>query len=118
MKRSVIRVTSTPPGEAPLWVRESWVGLELQAYGDKPSTYRTVGVASGPRSRLGIIWYLLRGRTSKTVGYVVESRIALATLETRNPKAAAWFCDNAPLYLRPGSCFVFHGNSCTIVSEG
>jgi hypothetical protein len=118
MKRSVIRVTSTPPGEAPLWVRESWVGLELQAYGNKPSTCKTVGVASGPRSRLGIIWHLLRGRTSKTVGYVVESRIALSTLETRSPKAAAWFRDNAPLYLRPGSYFVFHGHSCTIVSEG
>ena len=22
-------VTATPPGEAPLWVREKWVGIEL-----------------------------------------------------------------------------------------
>jgi len=27
-KAFMVRITSVPPGEAPLWVREKWVGLE------------------------------------------------------------------------------------------
>ena len=29
----MIRITSVPTGEAPVWVREKWVGLELPTMG-------------------------------------------------------------------------------------
>ncbi len=40
---SAVRITSAPPGETLLWVREKWVGLELPICGPAiPRTYRTV----------------------------------------------------------------------------
>ena len=113
-KMSMIRIASAPPGEAPLWVRESWVGLELPAYGrGSPFTYRTIGVVSGPRSFLGAFWALLRGGTKNTSGYAVKSRTALAALEAVNPDAVAWWRENAPHYFRAGRLFVFHKSACT-----
>ena len=59
-----IRIVRTPPGEAPLWVREKWVGLELPlASGDYgPRHAYTSGVLSGPSNRLIALVRLLLGR--------------------------------------------------------
>ena len=113
----MIRITSAPPGEAPLWVRESWVGLVLPAYGHgSPFTYSTIGVISGPKSFLGAFWALLLWDTKKTSGYAVKSRTALAALEAVNPQAVAWWRENAPHYFRARRLFVFHESTCTPVS--
>jgi hypothetical protein len=50
-----------PPGEAPLWMREKWVGLKLPICGPAiPRIYRTVGVR--PTSLLGLVFAVLRRR--------------------------------------------------------
>ena len=56
-----VRITATPPGEAPLWVREKWVGLVLPLApgGSAPGTYLTSGVLSGPQTRLALLIALI-----------------------------------------------------------
>ena len=50
----LLHVTSIPPGEAPLWVREKWVGLSLPLAQRKssPVSVLTSGVLSGPKTFL------------------------------------------------------------------
>ena len=45
-----ICVTAVPAGEAPQWVREKWVGVELPLALRSAHDFRTFGVLSGPRS--------------------------------------------------------------------
>jgi len=77
-----IRIIAIPPGEAPSWVREKWVGLELPlADGDSVVQVFTSGVLSGPGNRfLAIIWGLL-GRLKVQSGYPVYVKEALGILE-------------------------------------
>lgn len=51
-KRYRVRIVAVPPGEAPDWVREKWVGLDLTLAQSRPTPQRlyTAGVLSGPRS--------------------------------------------------------------------
>jgi hypothetical protein len=111
---SIVRVTSVPPGEAPLWVREQWVGLELPIYGPAiPRTYRTVGVVTGPSSLPGLLFAILHHRSKKTPGYAVNGEAALVALEKASPDAAAWWRANAPGFFRAGRYVVFHESACT-----
>jgi hypothetical protein len=113
-KAFMIRITSVPPGEAPLWVREKWVGLELPTYGPAlPRIYNTVGVVTGPSSRLGCLFAVLRRRSKKTSGHLVNGEAALIALAEVSPEAAAWWRDNAPNFLRADRCLVFHDSACT-----
>src|SRR3974377_1997316 len=77
-----IRIVRTPPGEAPLWVREKWVGLELPLASDdyRPRHAYTSGVLSGPSNRLIALVRLLRVRFSHQSGYAVEAVTAVAIL--------------------------------------
>ncbi len=111
---STVRITSVPPGEAPLWVREKWVGLELPICGPAIArTYRTVGVVTGPSSLPGLLFAVLRGRIQKTPGYRVSGEAALVALEEVSPDAAAWWRANAPGVLQPGRYLVFQETVCT-----
>ena len=85
-----IRIIAIPAGEAPLWVREKWVGLELPLADGKNAAQQvfTSGVLSGPRNRfLAIIWGLL-GRLKVQSGYPVYVNEALGVLEQTAPDAA------------------------------
>lgn len=118
MRRSgrtfTVRITSVPPGEAPLWVREKWVGLELPICGPAiPRIHRTVGVVTGPSSLPGRLVAILRGRTQKTPGYMVSVEAALVALEEVSPDAAAWWRANAPGVVRTGRYLVFQETVCT-----
>jgi hypothetical protein len=89
-----IRIIAIPAGEAPLWVREKWVGLELPL-ADSGSVVKvfTSGVLSGPRNRLlAIIWRLL-GRLKVQTGYPVYVNEALSILKQTAPEAAIWWRD-------------------------
>jgi hypothetical protein len=70
-----IRIDSTPRGEAPLWVREKWVGLELPLaqLNAEPSRVQTgAGVLSGPKNIVAAYIAWLMGRLKPEVGFLVE----------------------------------------------
>src|SRR5262249_52463752 len=93
-----IRVVRVPSGEAPLWVREKWVGLESPLAGGDRGTREvfTSGVLSGPRNQfIAVLWGLL-GRLRIQSGYAVNVQQALAILERAAPDAASWWRENVP----------------------
>lgn len=115
-----LKITSVPPGEAPAWVREQWVGLELPlaADGSGPHTLPTFGVLSYPKSRIS--WYLSKflRRFKMETGYLVECIPAIEVLEKSSPDAAAWWRSNTPELLQAGQCFLFHESACHVAPSG
>src|SRR5262245_51454079 len=100
-------ITAVPAGEAPLWVREKWVGVTLPLAHPSPRHFRIFGVLSGPRTWIGIIGAWLAGKLQQQTGYAVESRVAIELLEMSSPEAAAWWKENTPHFLQPRRYFVF-----------
>ena len=75
-----IRIVKVPSGQAPDWVRQEWIGVEL-----------SVVVPKGPGLFLGA-----RGghHDSRNVnGHVVTLADALTALRVKSPKAAEWWDD-------------------------
>ena len=109
MPASQLRITSVPSGEAPLWVREKWVGLSLPLAQRKAQALSlfTSGVLSGPRGFFSSIGALLAGKLERRSGFLVEARAAIAVLAKSSPEAAAWWHENTPHLLRPKRYFVF-----------
>ena len=64
-----VRIIAVPPGEAPLWVREKWVGLDLPVarYSGK-SKFIALGILSSPRSMLAQWLAVFRGRAELIAG--------------------------------------------------
>lgn len=106
----LLDITSTPPGEAPLWVREQWVGLSLPLAQRKhsPISVLTSGVLSGPKTLVARVHAFITGRLERQLGYAVETRLAMAVLATHSPEALAWWQENTPHVMQPGRYFVFH----------
>lgn len=104
-----LHITSVPPGEAPFWVREQWVGLSLPLAQRKanPVTLLTSGVLSGPRSIPSRLVALFTGKLKLRSGFLVETQPAVAILASRSPEAAAWWQGNASHQLKPKRYFVF-----------
>lgn len=117
---SFVRIVSVPPGEAPLWVRERWVGLQLPLAGHDhgPREVFTSGVLSGPRNRLIALWWGLRGRLPRKTGYAVDAIEAVRVLEGTAPDAAAWWRDNVPRVQRRRQKLLFAPSACEIVTAG
>jgi hypothetical protein len=115
--RHYIHIVSIPPGEAPLWVREKWVGLALPlAGGDRGSRETfTSGVLTGPRNRLIAIWWRLLGRLPRKSGYAVDVGEALGILDRTAPDAASWWRANVPRLLAPRRKFLFQPSACEMV---
>jgi len=109
-----IRIVRVPPGEAPFWVREKWIGLELPlADGDRsPREAYTSGVLSGPRNRLTAILWGLLGRLRRETGYAVDVNCALGVLEKVAPDAALWWRENVPRLSAKKRKFLFHASAC------
>jgi hypothetical protein len=96
-----IRVTHTPPGEAPADIRRAWVGLELplRRREGEPRPQVALGVLSGQDPQLA-------------TGYVVDARKAVQCLASHSPEAAAWWRQNAPHVLSLGSRLFFPFEVC------
>ena len=110
--QAIVEIRSVPHGEAPLWVREKWVGLRLPTVLQEGSlvSARTFGVLSGPRSTLAQLWALAIGRTKRESGFVVPVLPALHALEEFSPEAAAWWRENASHMVQPKACFLFEAS--------
>ena len=104
-----LKITSVPPGEAPDWVREQWVGLALPLLDgyDHAIQSQTFGVLSTPKSRIGYLMSRLFRRFKYESGFLVESAIAIDVLSTNSPEAADWWRTNIPELTRPGQIFMF-----------
>lgn len=109
-----IRVVAVPAGEAPQWVHEKWVGVELPLALRSAHEFRTFGVLSGPRSFLAALGRLLTGRFTRRRDYAVEVAAAVAALERVHPDAAAWWTNAAHLFRR-SSYFMFREHECQLM---
>ena len=114
---SKIRIVAVPPGEAPFWVRQEWVGLELPLTRYvRPQRALIFGVTSGPSTRLGQIWNIVMGRAGRAVGFAVDGARAVEILEARNPDAARWWREHAPHCVAPERYLLFHEHVCEAVA--
>lgn len=111
-----IRIVDVPPGEAPHWVREKWIGLELPVdrYAHRRRFYG-FGVLSLPRSWWKQWLFVLLGRAEIIDGYAVDAAIAIEKLGGASPEAAAWWRANASEVVGPGRYLLFHGHVCQVV---
>jgi hypothetical protein len=112
-----VRILTVPPGEAPGWVREKWVGLELPLAQWFPTSTSglTAGVLSGPRTLFAVLGHLAGGRYQRRRGFKVNVLEAIAVLESASPEAASWWRVNAPHLMRPSRFFLFPEDVCTLV---
>ena len=112
-KAQKIRIVRRPIGEAPDWVRDAWIGVELPLVRrSRPREILTVGVLSAPQSVLKQIFWLIRGNGQRISGYAVDAGEAVDQLALSNPPAAAWWRENARHSLREGVGFVFDADAC------
>lgn len=111
MSHYYLEVTAVPPGEAPLWVREKWVGLSLPLKQGDANTHSFIGagVLTGPRGLLAHITWLLKRKYERHTGHRVEVLTAIKILESSSPEAAKWWRENTPYLVRPQRYFVFQG---------
>ena len=113
-KVSKVRIVQPPTGEAPFWVRQAWVGMELPIVRNAPPTLSLVfGVISGPKSFIGNILGLLCGKTKRMTGYPVYAVSAVDLLAISNPDAVIWWRENTPHLLRPSRVFLFNEDACS-----
>ena len=107
-----IRITRVPPGEAPVAVREAWLGLELPLKRENPQRYLGSGVLSGPRNIIQTLIHMLTFRLKIHTAFVVPSQTAIEILERTQPSAARWWRENAPHTVRPQRYFLFPPDCC------
>jgi hypothetical protein len=98
-----IRIIAVPPGDAPEWVRQGWVGLELPLNEEsKAGEGLLMGVLGGPARNQG--------------GYAVNCREAIDTLVAKHPQAGGWWLANTG-YRDHGTVFVFKLDVCELVQD-
>lgn len=97
--RGEIRITKIPAGEAPLWVREEWVGLVIP-----------VGEICALELADGEPW-----QNDPRKKYIVPQAQALVILERKSPKAAVWFKEHG--CSPPVGCFAFNLNEAETVGS-
>lgn len=90
-----IRITATPPGFAPKWVREAWVDIVLESTG-RENQGGSVGFNRKGQENLG--------------GYQVQAIGAFAALLIHFPEACQWWEENCPEAAL--GTLVFHADVC------
>ncbi len=110
----MVYITRRPAGEAPEWVRDSWIGVSLPLASKRERTWRGIGVLTGPHDWLSQLWAVFRGRTIKVAGYAVNAKVAVDRLAEIDPQAAAWWREHAPQMLTGRRYFVFDSPSCVL----
>ena len=90
-----VRITRRPDGEAPEWVRQAWVDLELPC--DSIVGYPDGGMDRGVITQAPV--------TQNESGVSVPQDLALAVLHETDPNAAAWW--RAYGFPRPDEYFGF-----------
>jgi len=109
---SNVRIVAAPLGEAPLWVREAWIGLDLPTIRSDLRTYCGAGVLSGPKTFWAFFTAWFGGKLAPQSGYAVHVLTAVELLERTRPDAARWWRENTPHLMRRGQAFVFDEPAC------
>lgn len=86
-----IKIIKVPPGQAPLWVRQEWVGMELPVAENLPKDTVEMGVLGGKPENAG--------------GYPVETTVAIRELKKKSSAAAKWWEAHVPAALLPWLSF-------------
>jgi hypothetical protein len=95
-----ISVKRAPIGEAPLEIRQAWIGVTLPT------------LESGfPQTTTG--YGVLTKSPCVIHGYKVNGRLAVETLARTNPAAAQWWRNNDPQVLEDGRYLIFPVECCT-----
>ena len=127
-----MRIMAVPPGQAPKWVREEWVGLELPIAENTPppkdliqagvnffrpkDVVKTAMKMTGEKKRDEKI---IQKRVSLAKykasigGYPVETVAAIEILGKKSSKAARWWEEN--LYLKAMPWLVFKKEVCELI---
>lgn len=112
-----IRVTETPPGDAPEVVRAAWVGLCIplaEIAHPQPNWWSVYGIKENPSG----LFYKMKRLLGLTLdeqpwhGYLVEVLPAIAVLHIANPVAAEWWQRNTPHLFKNGQTLVFPSSCC------
>ena len=116
-KMAFLRITSTPQGEAPEWVRKWWVGLELPLVDEteEAQELETIGVLSGARTEFGQFLEGIFDEPEIVSGYVVESLVAIEILAVASPEAANWWRVHVPDSVVSGETFIFDADAGHVV---
>jgi hypothetical protein len=98
--KQIMRIKSAPRGQAPLAIREQWIGVEI--------AYVSVGLPEGT----------IRGAMSleevaKHEVFVVEQNVAIDALRKKSREAADWW--NRMGFPMPGTQFTFERECADIV---
>jgi hypothetical protein len=93
-----IVITSVPPGQAPLWVRQKWVGISIPLIENPREGLKQKGV--------------LGGTPKNSAGYNVSAAEAINRLKQVAPDAAKWWENHLPLV--PSCELVFARGVCQI----
>jgi hypothetical protein len=100
-----VRITQTPPGEAPEEIRRAWVGIDLPL--------RRGASWPRPQQSLGV----LTGRAPEVMtGFLVDGNKAIDALASHAPEAADWWRQHAPHVVRRGFRLFFPVEVCERVS--
>jgi len=113
-----IKIVDIPIGEAPLWVREAWIGVEIPLFCQDKNTMEFYGVLSGYPSLAKRLWNRVTGGSPKVTGYIVIARDAVDALAKSNLSAADWWFENVPQLMDGVELFLFDEDACQIVATG
>ena len=115
-----IEIVSTPVGDAPLKVRQAWIGLILPLPFPSPDgpvstpAISVFAISTGWQSWLR--WLFRRPYPEVDfTGYFVPSAEAIRILGEASPHAAHWWRRNMPSLLRADGSLVFDAGCCRLV---
>ena len=112
-----IEIVSTPLGDAPLKVRQAWIGLILPLHETSfagPESIPGLSVFAASTGVQSWFRWLFRRPYPETTftGYIVPSAEAIRILGESAPAAADWWRRNVPAFLHPEATFLFDADCC------
>ena len=114
-----IRIINTPPGEAPEYIRQAWIGITLPTHPkfEAPTSCQTFGVSSGPQHMWITRLLTMIRRGYQETGYVVDAQVAFNRLEKHSPEAAEWWNKHTPHLFQKGQLLMFRSEACEYHAE-
>lgn len=112
-----IRIITTPPGEAPVHIREAWIGVTLplaEMPHPQPNYWRTAGVLRKNHGWLARLKSLFAGPLVEQpiASYVVSVLAAMEALRPHSPSAMDWWERHTPHLMNSSAMFCFDASCC------